>query len=355
MSVVVDPDATLAVDGSTVTLPTGTSVTVMVAVPDLPSLVAVIVAVPGSTPVTTPPCDTVATSALLVLQVTCRPVSVFPDTSFVVAVSVVVPRTNIVALDGETVTVETGTDVTVTVAVPVFPSLVAVIVTVPGATPVTTPLVDTVAIDEALVDHVTVRPVSVLPFTSLVVALNVDVPPTTTVAVDGVTVTVATGAGVTVTVAVPVLPSLVAVIVAVPGEAPVTTPLVETVAIPDALVVHVTVRPVSVFPLPSFTVADSVEVAPTATDTVLGDTVTVATGIGVTVIVAVADLPSLVAVIVAVPDATPATTPLVDTVAIAEALVDHVTVRPVSTVPLPSFVVATRVVVWPTATEAVVG
>jgi hypothetical protein len=102
----------------------------------------------------------------------------------------------------------------------------------------------------------------VLPFASFVVALNVTVPATTMVAVGGLTVTVATGASVTVTVVDPVLPSLVAVIVAVPGLTPVTTPLVETVATPDALVVHVTVRPVSVLPLASLRVAVSVEVAP---------------------------------------------------------------------------------------------
>jgi hypothetical protein len=230
VSVVVDPEAMLVDAGVTVTVPTGTRLTVTVADPDCPSLVAVIVAVPGATPVTTPLGDTVAIDPLFVVQMTVRPVSVLPFASLVTALSVVVPATKIVAVAGETVTVATGAGgaaVTVIVAVPVFPSLVAVIVAVPGATPVTTPLGDTVAIDPLLVVQTMERPVSVLPFASFVIAERVVVVWTTTVAVDGETVTVATGAAgaaFTVMVAVPDFPSLVAVIVAVPGATPVTTP-----------------------------------------------------------------------------------------------------------------------------------
>ena len=61
---------------------------------------------------------------------------------------------------GVTVTVATGIGLTVTWVVPNFPSLVAVMVAVPGATPVTTPLLETVARPAALVDHVIVRPES---------------------------------------------------------------------------------------------------------------------------------------------------------------------------------------------------
>lgn len=100
VSVVVDPEATVAVGGCTETLATGTSVTVTEEVPDLPSLVAVIVTVPGSTPVTTPLWVTVATRGLLVVHETGRPVSVFPVASFVVAASVTVPSTKMVADGG---------------------------------------------------------------------------------------------------------------------------------------------------------------------------------------------------------------------------------------------------------------
>lgn len=67
---------TVAGDGVTVTDPTGTASTVIVAVPLFPSLVAVITALPRATPVTTPLAETVATAGALELQVTVRPVSV---------------------------------------------------------------------------------------------------------------------------------------------------------------------------------------------------------------------------------------------------------------------------------------
>jgi len=76
------------------------------------------------------------------------------------------------ATAGLTVTDATGTGVTVTVAVPLFPSLVAVIVAVPTVTPVTSPVADTVATDVALVAHVTTRPDSGFPAASFGVAVS---------------------------------------------------------------------------------------------------------------------------------------------------------------------------------------
>jgi hypothetical protein len=76
--------------------------------------------------------------------------------------------------------------------------------------------------------------------------------------VAGATLTVATGVtggGVTVTLDIPLFPSLVAVIVATPADAPVTRPVAETVAIPVFELVHVTARPVSGEPPASFGVA----------------------------------------------------------------------------------------------------
>src|SRR5439155_25859079 len=93
---------------------------------------------------------------------------------------------------------------TVTAAVPLWPSLVAVMVTgPPAATPVTSPLPLTVATAALLVAHMTVRPVSTLPLASFVVAMSCTVCPTGTVAVAGITATEATGTGLTVTAAVP--------------------------------------------------------------------------------------------------------------------------------------------------------
>jgi hypothetical protein len=62
--------------------------------------------------------------------------------------------------------------VTVTVAVPVFPSVVAEIVAVPAPTPVTSPAAETVA--TALFDDVQVipNPVMALPLTSVGVAVS---------------------------------------------------------------------------------------------------------------------------------------------------------------------------------------
>src|SRR5207302_1438133 len=63
------------------------AVTVMAAVPLCPSLVAVIVAAPVATAVTSPLPFTIATAVLLLAQVTARPLSGVPFASFGVAVS----------------------------------------------------------------------------------------------------------------------------------------------------------------------------------------------------------------------------------------------------------------------------
>ena len=74
-----------------------------------------------------------------------------------------------------------------------------------------------------------------------------------------------------------------------------------------------------------------------------------------TVIVEEPLLPDDVAVIVAVPAATPVTMPAALTVAVAELLVDQVTVWPVITFPCASFTVAESATVAPTFIDAVGG
>src|SRR3989442_3351673 len=256
---------------------------------------------------------------------------------------------------GVTVTEPTGTLVTVTAAVPLFPSLVAVIVAEPAATPVTNPLPLTVAAAGLLDAQVTTRPVSAAPLASFGVAVSCTVCPLCRFAVAGLTVTDATGTLVTVIAAVALLPSLVAVMVAEPAPAPVTNPLPLTVAAAGLLDAHVTTRPVSAAPLASCGVAVSCTVWPTCRLAVAGLTVTDATGTLVTVIAAVALLPSLVAVIVAEPAPAPVTNPLPVTVAAAGLLDAHVTTRPVSAAPLASFGVAVTCTVWPTCRLAVAG
>src|SRR2546425_6003604 len=244
--------------------------------------------------------------------------------------------------DGSVITEPPEPAVTVIAVVPLLPSLVAVIVADPAATPVTSPLPLTLATAALLVAHVTTRPDRTLPLASFGTAKSCSVPPTHMDADAGVTVTEATGTLVTVTAAVPLFPSLVAVIVADPAPAPVTNPLPVTVAAAGLLDAHVTTRPVSAAPLASFGVAVSCTVFPTGRVAVAGLTVTDPTGTPVTVIAAVALLPSLVALIVAEPAATPVTSPLPVTVAAAGLLDAHVTPRPASRPPPASSGVAVR-------------
>src|SRR5438034_6278661 len=162
----------LAVVGLTVTEATGTLVTVMAEVPLWPSLVAVIVAEPATTPLTRPLEFTVATDVLLLDQVIVRPVSGLPLTSFGVAVSCSVWPACTLAGAGLTVTDATGTLVTVIADVPLFPSLAAVIVADPAALLVTNPPAFTLATAVLLLDQVTTRPVSALPLASFGVAVS---------------------------------------------------------------------------------------------------------------------------------------------------------------------------------------
>jgi hypothetical protein len=217
----------------------------------------VIVAEPATTPLTRPLELTVATDVLLLDQVIVRPASGLPLASFGVAVSWTAWPACTLAVAGLTVTAATGTLVTVIAAVPLWPSLVAVIVAEPATTPLTSPLAFTVATEVLLLDHVIVRPVSGLPLTSFGVAVSWTVCPATTVADAGLTVTEATGTLVTVIAAVPLLPSLAAVIVADPAALLVTNPPVFTLATEGLLLDQVTTRPDSALPLASFGVAVS--------------------------------------------------------------------------------------------------
>jgi hypothetical protein len=247
----------LLVGGDTATVPTGIFVTVTVAVPLLPSLVAVIVAVPGATPVTTPADVTVATAALLDVHAMTRSVTTVPFVSLTVGVSVTVAVTRMPGVGGESTTPPTGTGVTVTNVVPDLPSLVAVITTVPGVTPVTRPVGDTVATAGALVAQVTTRSETTLPFTSSTFALNWRVDLATIDAPGGRMLTDPTATLEIVSSADPLFPSLVAVIVALPAATAVTVPCAETVATAVFELDHATAGPVTTLPEASFSVAAS--------------------------------------------------------------------------------------------------
>ena len=249
----------------------------MLDVPVLPSVVAVIVADPAPTPVTSPVALTVATPLLLLVHVTTRPARALPLASRGVAMSCTVPPCATLADAGTTSTDATGTSVTVMLAVPLFPSLVAVIVTDPTAAAVTSPFVLTVATAALLLIHATERPESGWPLASCSVAPSCTVPPIATVPDGGVTVTVATGASITVTLASPLFPSLVAVIAAEPAAIPVTLPFASTLAVPLALLDQVIDGPESGVPFESCGVATSCSTPPTSTVPDCGVTTTVAT------------------------------------------------------------------------------
>src|SRR3989454_1010290 len=163
------PDA-----GLTSTDATGTAFTVTAELPLFPSLVAVMVTgPPAALPVTRPFASTVARLASLVTHVMVRPVSALPAASFGVAVSCSVVPTTTLAGEGVTSTEATGAGVTVTPDVPLFPSLVAVMVTGPPTLlPVTRPFASTVARVASLVPHVTVRPGRGVPAGSFGVAVS---------------------------------------------------------------------------------------------------------------------------------------------------------------------------------------
>src|SRR5436309_15591699 len=168
-------------------------VTVMAEVPLCPSLVAVIVAEPAATPLTSPLPLTVAADVLPLCRVTVGPSSGWPFASWGVAVSGRLLPAGTVPDAGVTVTEATGMCTTVMAEVPFFPSLVAVIVADPAVTPVTSPVPFTPAADGLPLDHVIVRPASVLPFASFRVAVSWIGRPSCTVGDPGVSVTVAPG------------------------------------------------------------------------------------------------------------------------------------------------------------------
>ena len=329
--------------------------TVTSAVPLFPSLVAVIVAAPAATPITSPLVVTVATDPLLVAHDTTRPDRALPPASFGVAVSWIVCPVSSAADPGLTVTDATGTVVTVIAAVPACPSLVAVMVAEPAVTPLTRPVLVTVATLVLLDVHVTARPDSALPLASLGVAVSCTVWPCGTLADAGLTLTDVTGTAVTTIVAVPACPSLVAVIVAVPPPTPVTRPLPLTVAAELLLETHETARPVSGLPAASRGVAASCTVCPCCRFAEAGLTLTDATGTVETVMLDTPLLPSTVAVIVAVPPVAPVTSPDPSTVATLGLLEPHVAARPVSPLPAESRGVALSCTAPPTTTLAAAG
>src|SRR5207237_6700050 len=125
--------------------------------PLFPSLVAVIVACPGATAVTSPLPFTMATDPSELIHVTTRPLSTPPFASCNVAKSCTVPPTCRLEDAGLTMTDATGAGggrgSAHTLAVPVPPPRVTVIAAAPAPTPAPSPLPVTMATDTTPPDH----------------------------------------------------------------------------------------------------------------------------------------------------------------------------------------------------------
>ena len=193
--------------------------------------------------------------------------------------------------------------------------MVTVIVAVPTDTPVTRPVALTVATAVLLLLQVTFWFVALA---GVIVAVNCCVPPIKIEAVVGDTLTPVTSIGFTEITLVAVLePScVVTVMVAVPTDTPVTSPLALTVATAVFELLQVTLWFVA---FAGAIVAANCCVPPIKIEAVVGLTVTPVTRIGLTVMTEVAvKLPSAVGTVrVAVPTETPVTSPVALTVATA--------------------------------------
>lgn len=115
-------------------------------------------------------------------------------------------------------------------------------VTVPGATPVTNPLLSIVATPAKLLDQEIATPATGFPAESKAVAVNCDVPFTRIDGGDsGVSFTLATLVATVIVAVLLVTPCADAVICDVPAATPVTTPFASTVATLVALLAHANV------------------------------------------------------------------------------------------------------------------
>jgi hypothetical protein len=187
-SCIVPPTVRLGAVGETETDATGTgagggaALTVSAAKPFCPSLVATMFVEPALNAVTTPLLLTEATPALELDHATARPVRSFPPASRKVAVALAVCPTT--SEDGLSVTdtFATGTGaaaITVRLASPLTPSLVALMTAAPDANAEMIPASETLAIRELELCQTIGLPMSGAPLASLGVATACTVCPAT--------------------------------------------------------------------------------------------------------------------------------------------------------------------------------
>ena len=322
----VNPAASRALGEATEMETRVAAVTVRLAVPLMAPRVAVIVALPTVEVLARPPLLMVATLVALEFQVT-EPVRfwVLPSLRLPVAMNCWLNPAATEAVEGDTVMEVRAT--TFTRAVPVRPDVAAVMVAVPAETAVTRPVLFTVVAAALELQTAVAVMFCVVPSLKAAVAVICWVVPAARLEVLGVTVMAVITGAVTVAAEVPLTLLWVAVMVALPMPAPVTSPVVLTVATPGALVDQTAVAlTLEVVASLRVAVATSCWVRPLAMLKLAGvtamDTMTGA-------VTAVAEVPLMVlwvAVMVALPMATPVTRPIVLTVATPGALVDQTAV-----------------------------
>ena len=244
--------------------------------------------------------------------------------------------------------------ITETLTEPDLPSLVAVMVADPPARPETIPAGVTLAIDGALLDHTTVRPVSGVFASSTGCANSCLVSPAWSVTIDGVTWTAATTVPETFTDASPALPSLSAEMMVAPVASAVTLPEALTVATAGLLLVHVIGRLASRAPAASRASALKLKLPPTLMLAFAGTSLTLATGTRETVIVERPLFPSMLAATCTWPSLRPVTSPSGDTVTMSESSADQKASR-LSRLPSASRASACSVTVAPIDTVATAG
>ena len=239
----VAPSSIIASAGLTVTVATtglggGGSVTESVAVPDMLSAVAVIMASPAPTPVARPSASTVATISSELDHLNSTPGITMPSDVSAFAANCCVSLSSIIASAGLTVTVATtgsgggGSATLIVTGELVIPSAVARTMAEPAPTAVATPAEVMVTTLVSLLAQVILTSPRTAPPAVRAMAVKVTVSPIINSRVEeGETVTLATAATVTVIVTAALdTPLPVARMVAVPAVTAVATPLLLMVA-----------------------------------------------------------------------------------------------------------------------------
>ncbi len=347
--------ATICVGGG------GGSLTVRVAEPDISPEDAVISVEPVPIPLASPFELIVATDVLLLVQENVTSGTTMLSAVRAVAVNCLVLPLLIVAEPGLTVmefTTGGGSSTVTMIGSLVISSIMAVMSAMPAPTALTSPVISTVATSVSSLDHSNFPPPIIVPSEVRATAINWWVSPTTSIRAgisireDMSTIMLATTGGNSWTLTVTgmlVMPSADAVIIAVPAEIAVTSPVSSIVATSVSSLDHVYVTSVMVIPSEVNAVAINWNVPPTSKVIVDGLTSTRATmgvdGSGSFTVIDTGELvtSSAAARIVAMPVPTAVATPDVLIFTIEVSLLVHVKLTLSRAVPLPVKAIAVNV------------